>query len=57
MILDPEHGLFVGFRGQGFMLGQYLAKIYVDKLLGKEVPSYFDRLKLSGDGLLEKAFK
>ena len=57
MILDPEHGLFVGFRGQGFMLGQYLAKIYVDKLMGKEVPSYFERLQLSGDGLLEKAFK
>lgn len=57
MILDPETGLFVGFRGQGFMLGQYLAKIYVDKMMGKEVPSYFDRLKLSGDGLLEKAFK
>jgi glycine/D-amino acid oxidase-like deaminating enzyme len=57
MILDPEAGLFVGFRGQGFMLGQYLAKIYVDKLMGKEVPSYFNRLNLSGDGLLEKAFK
>jgi hypothetical protein len=57
MILDPDLGLFVGFRGQGFMLGQYLAKIYVDKLMGKEVPAYFDRLKLNGDGLLEKAFK
>ncbi len=57
MILDPDLGLFVGFRGQGFMLGQYLAKMYVDKMMGKEVPSYFDRLKLSGDGLLEKAFK
>jgi glycine/D-amino acid oxidase-like deaminating enzyme len=57
MILDPDLGLFVGFRGQGFMLGQYLAKIYVDKMMGKEVPSYFERLKLSGDGLLEKAFK
>jgi glycine/D-amino acid oxidase-like deaminating enzyme/thioredoxin reductase/Fe-S-cluster-containing hydrogenase component 2/bacterioferritin-associated ferredoxin len=57
MILDPDLGLFVGFRGQGFMLGQYLAKIYTDKLMGREVPSYFDRLKLSGDGLLEKAFK
>jgi glycine/D-amino acid oxidase-like deaminating enzyme len=57
MILDPDLGLFVGFRGQGFMLSQYLAKMYVDKLMGKEVPSYFDRLKLSGDGLLEKAFK
>ena len=57
MILDPDLGLFVGFRGQGFMLGQYLAKMYVDKLMKKEVPAYFDRLKLGGDGLLEKAFK
>ncbi len=57
MILDPEAGLFVGMRGQGFMLGQYLAKMYVDKLLGKPVPEYFDRLTLKGDGLLEKAFK
>ena len=57
MILDPDMGLFVGFRGQGFMLGQYLAKMYVDKLMGKEVPTYTDRLKLCGDGLLEKAFK
>jgi hypothetical protein len=31
--------------------------LYVDKLVGKKVPEYFDRLKLSGDGLLEKAFK
>ena len=57
MILDPDAGLFVGLRGQGFMLGQYLAKIYVDKLLGKPVPEYFERLTLKGDGLLEKAFK
>lgn len=57
MIIDPEQGLFLGLRGQGFMLGQYLAKMYVDRLLGKEVPTYFDRLKMSGDGLLEKAFK
>jgi glycine/D-amino acid oxidase-like deaminating enzyme/thioredoxin reductase/Fe-S-cluster-containing hydrogenase component 2 len=57
MILDPDLGLFVGLRGQGFMLGQYLARIYVDKLLGKPVPDYFDRLTLKGDGLLEKAFK
>jgi glycine/D-amino acid oxidase-like deaminating enzyme/Fe-S-cluster-containing hydrogenase component 2/bacterioferritin-associated ferredoxin/ferredoxin len=57
MIIDPGLGLFVGLRGQGFMLGQYLAKMYVDKLKGKPVPSYFDRLKLSGDGLPEKAFK
>ncbi|HBS88156.1 MAG: ferredoxin [Bacteroidetes bacterium GWF2_38_335] len=57
MILDNELGLFVGLRGQGFMLGQYLAKMYVDKALGKPVPAYFERLKLSGDGLPEKAFK
>jgi len=57
MLIDPELGLFIGLRGQGFMLGQYLAKLYVDKLTGKPVPDYFDRLKLSGDGLLEKAFK
>lgn len=57
MVLDPDHGLFVGLRGQGFMLGQYLAKMYVDKLMGQPVPEYFDRLTLKGDGLLEKAFK
>ncbi len=57
MIIDPELGLFVGLRGQGFMLGQYLARLYVDKLLDREVPSYFGQLKLKGDGLLEKAFK
>lgn len=57
MIIDPDLGLFIGLRGQGFMLGQYLARLYVDKSLGKPVPSYFDRLKLNGDGLLEKAFK
>ncbi len=57
MILDPENGLFLGLRGQGFMLGQYLAKMYVDKIIGNPVPTYFDRLTLKGDGLLEKAFK
>ena len=57
MIIDPELGLFMGLRGQGFMLGQYLAKLYVDKLLGRPVPDYFSRLALSGDGLPEKAFK
>ena len=57
MFIDPENGLFIGLRGQGFMLGQYLAKMYVDKIMGKPVPAYFDRLKISGDGLLEKAFK
>ena len=57
MVIDTDLGLFLGLKGQGFMLGQYLAKIYVDKLMGKEFPSYFERLKLGGDGILEKAFK
>ncbi|MBN3035774.1 MAG: FAD-dependent oxidoreductase [Bacteroidales bacterium] len=57
MIIDPEAGLFLGLRGQGFMLGQYLARLYVDRLTGKEIPAYFSRLSLSGDGLPEKAFK
>ena len=57
MVVDVDKGLFIGLRGQGFMLGQYLAKLYVDRLTGKETPAYFDRLALSGDGLLEKAFK
>jgi glycine/D-amino acid oxidase-like deaminating enzyme len=57
MVIDPELGLFLGLRGQGFMLGQYLAKLYVDALTGKQVPSYFKQLSIDGDGLLEKAFK
>lgn len=57
MIIDTAKGLFLGLRGQGFMLGQYLAKLYVDQLTGKEVPAYFDRLGTNGDGMLEKAFK
>ncbi|HBZ66117.1 MAG TPA: ferredoxin [Bacteroidales bacterium] len=57
MFIDPEKGLFTGLRGQGFMLGQYLAKMYVDKLVGKTVPDYFSRLSMTGDGMLEKAFK
>jgi glycine/D-amino acid oxidase-like deaminating enzyme len=56
-IVDPDHGLLVGMRGHGFMLGQYLAKIYVDKLLGREYPAYMSRLALSGDGLSENAFQ
>jgi glycine/D-amino acid oxidase-like deaminating enzyme/Fe-S-cluster-containing hydrogenase component 2 len=56
-IIDPEAGLFVGLRGHGFMLSQYIAKLYVDSLLGKEVPEYFNDLKLSGKGLSEQAFK
>jgi glycine/D-amino acid oxidase-like deaminating enzyme/NADPH-dependent 2,4-dienoyl-CoA reductase/sulfur reductase-like enzyme/Fe-S-cluster-containing hydrogenase component 2 len=57
MVIDPELGLFLGLRGQGFMLSMYIAKMYVDKLNGKPVPEYFDRLSINGDGMLEKAFK
>lgn len=57
MMIDPELGLFVGLKGHGFMLSQYLAKTYVDAYLGKTVPDYFKRLKATGDGLLEVAFK
>lgn len=57
MFIDTKLGLFNGLRGQGFMLSQYLAKLYVDQLTGKPVPEYFNRLSLNGDGLPEKAFK
>jgi len=57
MVIDPELGLFLGMRGQGFMLSMYVAKMYVDKLNGKPVPEYFSRLSINGDGMLEKAFK
>ena len=57
IIIDTDLGLFLGLRGQGFMLGQYLAKLYVDKITGKEIPQYFNKLKLSEEGLSEKAFK
>ena len=56
-IIDPELGLFVGMRGHGFMLSQYIAKLYVDALLGREVPAYFRDLALGGPGLSEQAFK
>ncbi len=56
-IIDPGLGLFAGLRGHGFMLSQYLAKLYVDSLMGKEVPSYFNDLRLEGPGLSEQAFK
>lgn len=56
-IVDPENGLLVGMRGHGFMLGQYLAKLYVDTYLGKPVPEYLKHLTLSGNGLSEAAFK
>ena len=56
-IVDPEVGLLVGLRGHGFMLSQYLAKIYVDKYLGKPVPGYMKDLAITGKGLSENAFK
>ncbi len=56
-IVDPEVGLLTGLRGHGFMLGQYLAKLYVEKYLGHEVPGYMKDLALSGHGLSENAFK
>ena len=56
-IVDPALGLMVGMRGHGFMLSQYIAKLYVDALLGREVPDYFKEMALSGRGLSEQAFK
>ena len=56
-IIDPDNGLFVGLQGHGFMLAQYLAKLYVDKALGRTVPDYMERLRLDGDGISEQAFK
>lgn len=57
MYIDTDAGLMVGLRGQGFMLGLELAKLYVDKITGKPTPVFFDRLSIKGDGLLETAFK
>lgn len=56
-IVDPDAGLFVGMRGHGFMLSQYIAKLYVDYLQGKPVPDYFREMGLKGGGLSETAFK
>lgn len=56
-IVDPSVGLLTGLRGHGFMLSQYLAKLYVDKYMGRPVPSYMAALALTGDGLSENAFK
>ena len=56
-IVDPSVGLLTGLRGHGFMLGQYLAKLYVEKYLGHDVPSYMKDLALNGNGLSENAFK
>ncbi len=57
MLIDTNEGLFIGLRGQGYMLGMYLAQLYVKDYLGLKVPTYFDRLSLAGDGMPEKAFK
>ncbi len=57
MYVDTDAGLLVGLRGQGFMLGLEMAKLYVDKITGKPTPAYFDRLSIKGDGLSEQAFK
>lgn len=56
-IVDVQNGLLIGLRGHGFMLSQYLAKLYVDKLTGKIVPDYFNDLSLNGPGLYEATFK
>ena len=56
-IVDPSLGLLVGMRGHGFMLSQYIAKLYVESLLGRPVPDYFKEMALSGKGLSEQAFK
>ena len=56
-IVDPELGLFTGMRGHGFMLSQYIAKLYVDVLMGRPVPAFFKELALGGNALSENAFK
>lgn len=56
-VIDPVKGLFAGLQGHGFMMSQHLAKLYVDKALGRPTPSYMDRLALEGDGLTENSFK
>ena len=56
-IVDPSVGLLTGLRGHGFMLSQYLAKLYVDKYLGRPVPHYMKYLTLTGKGISENAFK
>jgi len=56
-IIDPSLGLFTGMRGHGFMLSQYIAKLYVDALLGRPVPDFFKELAMGGNGLDESAFK
>ena len=56
-IVDPSLGLFCGMRGHGFMLSQYIGKLYVDSLMGRPVPDFFRELAPGGSGLDESAFK
>ena len=56
-IVDPSLGLFCGMRGHGFMLSQYIGKLYVDALMGRPVPDFFHELAPGGSGLDESAFK
>ena len=39
------------------LINNNIDQMYVDKLMGRPVPEYFDQLKLDGPGLSEKAFK
>ncbi len=55
--IDPDLGLFAGLQGHGFMFAQYLAKLYVDYLSGRQVPDFFKELKMDGNGLAEHSFK
>lgn len=56
-MIDPERGLFIGLRGHGFMLSQYIAKLYVAALQGKAVPEYFKTMRYGGSWRGEQAFK
>ena len=56
-VIDPDKGLFVGLQGHGFMMSQHLARLYVDKALGRPTPDYLKRLALEGDGLTENSFR
>lgn len=56
-IIDTKNGLFTGLRGHGFMLSQYLAKLYVDEVLGRKTPKYFAKLRLDGEGISESALR
>lgn len=56
-IVDPSVGLLTRLRSHGFMLSQYLAKLYVGKYMWRAIPSYMNDLALSGNRLSENAFK